>query len=103
MPTPGRRLPGLVLAVVLCACRGSEAVATFAVSGMFCPECPDSVEETVRELPGVREVTVTYPEGKMVVTYDPDEIDPLEIAKAVDERGYGAKPIEGDAARGEKD
>jgi copper chaperone CopZ len=95
MATPGRRLRTLGLVLLLSACRDSEAVATFAVSGMFCQECPASVEETVRELPGVREVRITYPEGKMVVTYDPEEIDPQKIATAVDERGYGAKPVEG--------
>lgn len=76
-------------------------MAVFAVSGMFCKECPDSVEETVRELPGVREVLITYPEGKMVVTYDLDEIDPQKIAIAVDERGYGAKPVGGGLGRPE--
>lgn len=93
-PAAGRlRLSGPALALFLSACGSPPAEATFTVSGMFCPECPASVAETVRELPGVEEVSVTYPEGKMVVVYDAEKITPQAIAAAVDERGYGAKPV----------
>lgn len=91
LPTLLRRLAAALL--LAAACRGREAAAHFAVSDMFCRECPPSIEETVRELPGVREVHVAYPAGTMVVRYDPGRIDPAAIARAVDGRGYGARPL----------
>jgi copper chaperone CopZ len=87
-----RWLP-IAAALLLAGCGGRPATAHFAVSDMFCAECPPSIEETVRELPGVREVHVAYPQGMMVVRYDPRRIDPRAIARAVDERGYGARPL----------
>jgi copper chaperone len=41
---------------------------TYAVTGMTCGHCAASVREELGELPGVRDVDVDVPTGRVVVT-----------------------------------
>ena len=60
---------------------------TYTVTGMTCGHCVSSVTEEVSELPGVSDVQVDLPTGRLVVT----AAEPLgtdAVRAAVEEAGY---------------
>lgn len=61
---------------------------TIPVLEMSCAVCAASVESTVRALKGVREATVNFAAGTLNVEYDPSEITPKQMQKAVQAVGY---------------
>lgn len=65
-------------------------VSTFGVSGLTCPDCLVLLMERVRQLPGVREVTVDLePAGESSLTIAPAEaVSAEEIRALVDEIGF---------------
>ncbi len=60
------------------------------VEGMNCSHCTASVERTLREQPGVREVEVSLGDGTARVTGD--ALDAAALAGAVSTLGYAATP-----------
>lgn len=65
----------------------SESTASFTVSGMTCDHCAASVREEVGALPGVRQVDVDVPTGRVTVTSDGPLAD-ADVRSAVEEAGY---------------
>jgi len=59
------------------------------VTGMSCGSCVAHVEEALREVEGVREVSVDLESGR--ATVEGDEIDADALVEAVTAAGYGAK------------
>jgi copper chaperone CopZ len=57
----------------------------YAVEGMTCEHCKASVAEEVAEVPGVTEVDVDLPTGRLTVVGD---VDHSAVAAAVQEAGY---------------
>ena len=68
---------------------------TFAVTGMTCSACVNSVERTLNEIPGVR-ASVNFA-SETVHILAPSEVKAEVIIKAIKSAGYGATPIEGGA------
>ena len=67
------------------------------ITGMTCDSCAMHVREALEGVPGVREARVSYPDATAQIALERDV--PLErLAQAVVDRGYGAKPLEGDTA-----
>lgn len=64
---------------------------TFNVTGMSCSACSSRVEKVVGNTKGVEKVSVNLLTGKMVVDYDPDEIDDNGICDAVKKAGYSTQ------------
>lgn len=62
----------------------------FAVKGMTCAVCQNTVDKTVRKLQGVEAVEVNLLTHSMKVSYDSKQLSHQEIIKAVDEAGYQA-------------
>ena len=60
---------------------------TYAVTGMTCSHCVNSVESEIKQLPGVTDVQVDLASGAVTVTSD-QILDELAVAAAVDEAGY---------------
>ncbi|MGF1645907.1 MAG: heavy-metal-associated domain-containing protein [Kineosporiaceae bacterium] len=63
------------------------ATATYDVQGMTCDHCAGAVTAEVTRIPGVTEVSVDVPGGRVTVT----SAEPLAaeaIAGAVEEAGY---------------
>lgn len=59
----------------------------YKVTGMTCGHCASSVSAELGRLPGVRDVRVDVPAGRVVVTSDqPLAVD--SVRAAVDEAGY---------------
>ena len=64
----------------------------FDITGMTCSACSTRVEQCVRKLPGVNEVSVNLLKNSMVVSYDEQALDTAGIVAAVENTGYGAIP-----------
>jgi len=63
---------------------------TFIVTGMTCQHCVASVTEEVGDLPGVQEVEVDLPTGRLSVVGD---VPAEQVQAAVAEAGdYSAEP-----------
>ena len=60
---------------------------TYTVTGMTCGHCVSSVTEEVSELPGVTDVSVDLPSGRVTVTADAP-LDLEQVRGAVEEAGY---------------
>lgn len=60
---------------------------TFKVSGMTCGHCAMSVDEEVREIPGVIDVVIDHSSGVLDI-FSNDEIDNDAIKNAVEQAGY---------------
>lgn len=58
------------------------------VGGMDCTSCAMKIEGSVEKLPGIAEVSVNVTTGRMVVSYDPQEVSEAEIQKRVTRLGY---------------
>ncbi len=61
---------------------------TLKVEGMTCAACVRAVEESLRNVPGVREATVNLAAGQAAVTFEPGRASPEELARAVADVGY---------------
>jgi Cu2+-exporting ATPase len=58
------------------------------VLGMSCAGCASSVEESIAELPGVKEAFVNYASQTLKVTYLPETVQPKVLQRAVQAAGY---------------
>ena len=58
----------------------------FAVSGMTCGHCAETVNRTLRHAPGVRQVEVNLKAGRAVITGA--NLDPQQLTAAVHSMGY---------------
>lgn len=105
----GWTLGAAVMLVLVAACVAGEsspaaeddetttATAVFAVQGMTCGGCEAGVEMKVRKLTGVEAVEASYDAGRATVTYAPDRVGPEAIVQAIEELGYSAELVEGEA------
>lgn len=64
----------------------------FDITGMTCSACSTRVEQCVKKLSGLEEVSVNLLKNTMMVSYDEQELDTVSIMKAVENAGYGAIP-----------
>ena len=71
----------------------------YAVTGMTCSACSSRVENCVRKLEGVEEVSVNLLTNSMVVNYDESVLSAQNIVDAVVKAGYGASPVVKNAAK----
>ena len=69
-------------------------VADFQVSGMTCASCVSTIENFVGHLPGVEEIRVNLLAGRAVVTFDHGTTRAEDIALAMTDIGFEAKPLE---------
>lgn len=61
---------------------------TFQVLGMSCAVCALNVETTLNAQKGVREAKVNFAGSTVLVDYNPREVTPAELQKAVEASGY---------------
>ncbi|MEW5828727.1 MAG: heavy metal translocating P-type ATPase [Chloroflexota bacterium] len=62
---------------------------TLPVTGMTCANCAANIERNVRKLPGVGVANVNLASEKLVVSFDPDQLDERGIIARVEKIGYG--------------
>lgn len=70
----------------------------FEITGMSCAACSAHIEKAVKQLDGVEAVQVSLLTNKMEVRYNSDTVPEQAIIQAVTKGGYGAAPVQGDAA-----
>ncbi|MER2173877.1 MAG: heavy metal translocating P-type ATPase [Carnobacterium sp.] len=63
---------------------------TFAIEGMTCASCAQTIEKVTGKLTGVANVSVNLATEKMSIQYDPDQLGVADITNAVKESGYEA-------------
>jgi copper ion binding protein len=64
-----------------------SATTTYLVTGMTCGHCVSAVRSEVGEIPGVTDVAVDLPTGRVTVTSDAP-LDTESVSAAVREAGY---------------
>uniref|UniRef100_A0A8C2S7I7 P-type Cu(+) transporter n=1 Tax=Capra hircus TaxID=9925 RepID=A0A8C2S7I7_CAPHI len=70
------------------------AAAGTPISGMTCASCVSNIERNLQKEPGILSVLVALMAGKAEVKYNPEAIQPLEIAKLVQDLGFEAAVME---------
>ena len=65
----------------------ATCTSTYRVEGMTCGHCVRAVTQEISSLPGVSDVIVDLPTGRVTVCSERAMTD-AEIAAAVDEAGY---------------
>ena len=63
---------------------------TFAIEGMTCASCAQTIEEAVGKLSGVDKASVNLATEKMQVSYNPSAISVSDVTGAVSNSGYAA-------------
>ncbi|MFA4936169.1 MAG: cation-translocating P-type ATPase, partial [Candidatus Methanoperedens sp.] len=58
------------------------------IKGMDCPSCAMNVEDAVKKLDGVSDISVNFIMGKALIKYDSSRISTSEIITAIEKAGY---------------
>ncbi|MGX7372745.1 heavy metal translocating P-type ATPase [Aerococcus sanguinicola] len=69
----------------------AEDKETFAITGMSCASCAQSIERAVSALDGVEAANVNLATEEMQVVYDSGQVSSQAIVQAVEETGYQAQ------------
>lgn len=68
---------------------GDKTVKTeIRIGGMHCAMCAAAVEKSLRQVPGIGEVSVNLASEQATVAYDAGRTGPEELRKAVEKAGY---------------
>ena len=68
---------------------GDKSVKTeIRIGGMHCAMCAAAVEKSLRQVPGIGEVSVNLASEQATVAYDAGRTGPEEMRKAVEKAGY---------------
>jgi mercuric ion binding protein len=65
-----------------------EKTVVLAVKNMYCAVCPQTVRASLRAVPGVTGVNVSYKDKTVVVIYDDSKIDLKALTAATTNAGY---------------
>ena len=69
----------------------AEKRVDLPIGGMSCASCVATIEEGVKDLPGVKQVNVNLATERGTVVYDPDVLSIDKIVTTVNELGYEAR------------
>lgn len=61
---------------------------TIHVVGMTCGGCESSIKTALERLDGVQVLDASHQEGTVEVLFDPERIDRMALAGAIEEAGY---------------
>jgi len=62
--------------------------ATFNVPSISCSACSSKIQESVKSLKGVENVSVDLKSQQVNIDYNPDNIKPQEIKNYISQMGY---------------
>jgi len=68
----------------------TDSKKTFAIKGMHCASCVRTLEDALKEVPGISAATVNLATEKATVTYDPGRVSDEHLKSAVANVGYQA-------------
>ncbi|HJV82799.1 MULTISPECIES: heavy-metal-associated domain-containing protein [Oxalobacteraceae] len=63
------------------------------VTGMKSEDCTESVMRAIKSIDGVSNVSVSYPQSRVIVQYDEDQTATQEMAAVLAKVGYGVKKV----------
>jgi len=63
------------------------------ITGMTCVGCSNHVSTALKNIEGVIEQSVEYPEDVATIKYDASKTNPTEMIKAIEKAGYKAEII----------
>jgi len=69
------------------------------ISGMSCATCSGNIEEAVKSLDGVDEVSANFASDEALVTYNPAETDVEAVYEAIEDAGY--EPVRNEEGDGD--
>jgi copper chaperone CopZ len=73
---------------------GSLQSETLKVEGMTCEACATEIQQELARVPGVKQASVRYAEGKALVTFDPASPPSQDaLLEAVEKAGYKASLV----------
>ncbi|MDP9316831.1 MAG: heavy metal translocating P-type ATPase [Chloroflexota bacterium] len=62
---------------------------TLPVTGMTCASCANRIERGLKKVSGVEGAQVNLASEQATIRYDPQQVQPSELVKAVEDTGYG--------------
>jgi Cu+-exporting ATPase len=68
---------------------------TMTVGGMHCATCSSTVQDALKEVPGVVGANVNFALGRATVEYDSSMATPAQLRAAVEKSGYTVLEVEG--------
>ena len=72
----------------------SVGTTVIGITGMHCASCVAAIEKSLKKMKGVSSVVVNLASEKAYVDFDPAEIEPKDLRKAIEDTGYGAVDVE---------
>jgi mercuric ion binding protein len=70
----------------------AERTVTLAVQNMYCAACPYTVRASLKAVPGVERVAVSFPQKTATVTYDDAKTSVNALTAATTHAGYPSAP-----------
>ena len=67
-----------------------STTVTLDVKGMTCATCPLTVKQVLKKQPGVSEAGVDFKTHTALVRFDPEKVQPEQLANAVSAIGFPA-------------
>ncbi|KAI9806436.1 MAG: hypothetical protein M1833_003623 [Piccolia ochrophora] len=71
-----------------------ESTTTIAVEGMTCGACTAAVEGGIKDIAGVKSITVSLLSERAVVIHDSKSPSPDRLADIIEDRGFGATVLD---------
>ncbi|RFU78875.1 atpase, p-type, heavy metal translocating [Trichoderma arundinaceum] len=74
---------------------------TVAIEGMTCGACTSAVEGGFKDIPGVKNFSISLLSERAVIEHDPELLPVEKIAEMIEDRGFGAEIVDSAKARPE--
>jgi copper chaperone CopZ len=68
--------------------QGRVARVVLKVEGMDCILCAGGLQNTLRQIPGVRQAEVSYQLKSATIEYDPQAVEPARLVKVISDAGF---------------
>src|SRR3990170_2938047 len=78
----------------------NETTCELNIAGMDCASCAGKIEKGLKNLAGIRDVSVNFGAGKAKVSFNPASVNLEKIKKAVESLGYKVKDAGGERDEG---
>ncbi|WYZ44098.1 hypothetical protein EsH8_VII_000534 [Colletotrichum jinshuiense] len=75
---------------------------TIAIEGMTCGACTSAVEGGFKDIPGVKNFSISLLSERAVIEHDPTLLSAEKIAEIIEDRGFGAEIVDSESAQQEK-
>ena len=61
---------------------------TCKIDGMHCDGCASRITRLLERVPGVREVVVSFPQGRAEIQFDPEDIGEDRLTGIIEKAGF---------------